>query len=427
MNEKFISRSAGKKIVLPFFLIASFFLLLFTIGLFISSGELSGHYFQPHLLALVHVLLLGFCTMIIFGALYQLLPVLSEQPLFSKRLTVWSCILLSWGTLMLGYSFWIFDSGVIMQIAGSVIFIAVVLHIINVLFSLRGAKSTIALECIATAHLWLLLTVIAGLLLAFNFQFAFLPQNQLHYLALHAHLGLAGWLLLLIIGVGSKLIPMFMLSGKDHSRLIRFSYYIINAALVLFFADVMFTHSYGRSWIYVVLICAGIIGFVLMIIRVRRSSVRKKTDESMKQTFIATFFLLLPAIIALALSFPLDIFRESQLLMFARIYGIALIPGFLVMLILAQTFKVLPFILWLDLKHNGLIPSKFMPRDLYNAKRVAVMLWMWNAGILLLITGNSLNLVWMNYVASGITILSALLYVSNILFMIKNKRVFAEI
>lgn len=426
MNDEFINRSAGKKIVLPFFLIAAFFLLLFTVGLFVCSDELTGHYFQPHLLALVHVLLLGFCTMIIFGALYQLLPVLSERRLFSKQLTIWSCILLSSGTFLLGYSFWIFNSGAIMQIAGSVILVAVVLHIINVLFSLKGTKSTIALECIATAHLWLLLTVIIGLLLAFNFQFAFLPQNQLHYLTLHAHLGLVGWMLLLIIGVGSKLIPMFMLSGKDHSKLIRFSYYIINAALVLFFADVLFTHSYARAWLYVILICAGLAGFVLMIIRVRKSSVRKKTDESMKQTFIAIFFLLLPAIIAMALSSPVNIFNDNQLLTLARIYGIALIPGFLIMLILAQTFKTLPFILWLDLKHKGLVPPKFMPRDLYNAKTVTFMLWMWNIGIVLLIAGNSLSLVGMNYVASGIMTLAALLYLWNILFMLMNKNLLAE-
>ncbi len=423
MNEEFIIRSAGKKVVLPFFLIAAFFLLVFTIGLFVCSDEFSGHYFQPHLLALVHVLLLGFCTMIIFGALYQLLPVISEKPLFSKKLTIWSCIFLCWGTSLLGYAFWIFDSGAIMQIGGSTILIAVVLHIINVLFSLKGSKSTIAIECIATAHIWLLLTVIAGVLLAFNFQFAFLPQNQLHYLALHAHLGLVGWMLLLIIGVGSKLIPMFMLSGKDHSKIIRFSYYIINAALVSFFADVMFTHSYARAWLYVILICTGLGAFVLMLIRVRKSSLRKKEDEPMKQTFIAILFLLLPAMLAVTLSSPVNIFDDNQLLTLARVYGVALIPGFLVMLILAQTFKTLPFILWLDLKHKRLIQPKFMPRDLYNARMVKVMLWMWNTGIVMLIAGNCINILWMNYVATGILNLAALLYLGNILFMLMNNRI----
>lgn len=421
MNEPFVNRAAGKKIVLPFFLTGAFFLLLFTGGLWVCAGELSGHYFQPHLLALVHVLLLGFCTMIIFGALYQLLPVLSEQPLFSRRLTAWSCILLSFGTLLLGYAFWIFDSGVIMQIAGVVILIAVTLHIINVLLSLRRAKSSITFDCISTAHLWLLLTVIAGVLLAFNFQFAFLPQNQLHYLALHAHLGLIGWLLLLIIGVGSKLIPMFMLSGSDHSGLIRFSYYTINAALVLFFGDVLFTHSYARAWLYVILICAGIGAFVLMVVRVKKKSVRKKSDQPMKQTFIAVFFLFLPAVVAFPLFSPVDIFVPDQLLAFARVYGIALIPGFVVMLILAQTFKTLPFILWIDLKHKGRIASKFMPRDLYSDKAVTIMLWMWNAGVVLLIGGSSLTIEIMNYAASGLMSMAALLYLWNILIMLRKR------
>jgi hypothetical protein len=426
MNEAFISRSAGKKIVLPFFLLGAFFLLLFTGGLFVCSGELSGHYFHPHLLALVHVLVLGFCTMIVFGALYQLLPVLSERPLFSKRLTGWCCILLASGTVLLGYAFWIFNSGVIMQVAGFIILTAVILHIINVLLSLKGAKSSITFDCIATAHLWLLLTVIVGLLLVFNFQFAFLPQDQLHYLTLHAHLGLVGWLILLIIGVGSKLIPMFLLSGSDQSKLIRFSYYMINSALVLFFADVLFTHSYARAWCYVIITCAGLCGFALMIARAKKKSVRKKADESMKQTFIAFFFLLLPALLALALSSPGNMFDEKQLLALARVYGIALIPGFLVMLILALTFKTLPFILWIDLKHKGPMPPKFMPRDLYNPRSVMIMLWSWNAGIAALIAGNTIDLIWMNYVGSGIMSLAALLYLFNILFMLTNKKALTE-
>lgn len=419
MNDEFINRSAGKKIVLPFFLFGAFFLLLFTVGLFFCSDEFSGHYFQPHLLALVHVVILGFCTMIIFGALYQFLPVIAERPLYSRKLTVWTLILLLIGTLLLGYSFWTFNIGYVMQIAGIIVLTSILLHTINVLLTLKGAKSTITLDCISTAHLWLLLTVIIGLLLVFNFQFAFLPKDQLHYLGLHAHLGLIGWLLLLVIGVASKLIPMFMLAGGDYSKFIRFSYYTINIALILFFADVLFTHSYARAWLYVIIICSGLFGFAMMILRVRKNSVRKKTDEPMKQTFIAILFLLFPVLITLVRFLPLGIFNESELINLTRIYGIALVPGFFIMLILGQTFKTLPFILWIDLKQKQLIPNKFMPRDLYNSKAVTVMVIVWNAGILVLVLGNTFDLAWMNYFATALMTLSSLFYLLNILFMLR--------
>ena len=50
------------------------------------GAELAGHYYHPRLLALTHVLALGWITLAIFGATYQLVPVVIERPLWSDRL-----------------------------------------------------------------------------------------------------------------------------------------------------------------------------------------------------------------------------------------------------------------------------------------------------------------------------------------------------
>ena len=72
-------------VVLPHYIFAalSFFILAFLI--LISNNSLIGHYFQPKLLAITHVATLGWGTMTIFGALYQLLPVISSSSLFSEK------------------------------------------------------------------------------------------------------------------------------------------------------------------------------------------------------------------------------------------------------------------------------------------------------------------------------------------------------
>jgi hypothetical protein len=41
---------------------------------------LAGHYYQPRLLALTHVIALGWITLAILGATYQLVPVVIERP-----------------------------------------------------------------------------------------------------------------------------------------------------------------------------------------------------------------------------------------------------------------------------------------------------------------------------------------------------------
>ena len=42
---------------------------------------LAGHYYHPRLLALTHAVTLGWITLAIMGASYQLVPVVFERPL----------------------------------------------------------------------------------------------------------------------------------------------------------------------------------------------------------------------------------------------------------------------------------------------------------------------------------------------------------
>src|SRR3970040_755656 len=87
--------------------IASFVLLS---GLLVfNASELQGHYFQPKLLALTHIATLGWITMVMFGAMYQLIPVVLEVKLFSAKLgelQFWVYLL---GILGLVYGFWNFQ------------------------------------------------------------------------------------------------------------------------------------------------------------------------------------------------------------------------------------------------------------------------------------------------------------------------------
>ena len=52
------------------------------------GAVLAGHYYHPRLLALTHVLALGWVTLAIMGASYQIIPVVIERPLFSERLAL---------------------------------------------------------------------------------------------------------------------------------------------------------------------------------------------------------------------------------------------------------------------------------------------------------------------------------------------------
>ena len=73
-------------IVLPHYAFAAVAFLVLFILLFFSADSFIGHYFNPKLLTITHIAALGWGTMIIFGSLYQLLPVILNSSLFSNLL-----------------------------------------------------------------------------------------------------------------------------------------------------------------------------------------------------------------------------------------------------------------------------------------------------------------------------------------------------
>ncbi|KAA3631027.1 MAG: hypothetical protein DWQ02_17005, partial [Bacteroidetes bacterium] len=62
-------------VVVPHFAIAAFGFLFLSLTVFLSAEMFFGHFYQPRLLAITHIAALGWVTMIIIGALYQLIPV----------------------------------------------------------------------------------------------------------------------------------------------------------------------------------------------------------------------------------------------------------------------------------------------------------------------------------------------------------------
>src|SRR5690554_1841577 len=205
----------NSRVIVPFYGTGALFFLLLSMLLFFASGELGGHYFAPKVLTIVHTAALGWGTMMIFGAAYQLLPVISERKLYSSPMAGISYILLTPGTLLLIWSFWTFRVGYPLIAGGSLIVISSLLYAMNTIATIaKSTTESVEKYFILSSALWLFITTLIGLLLAINLSHHFIPRNHLDILKLHAHAGLAGWFLQLITGVSSKLIPMFLL-GKS--------------------------------------------------------------------------------------------------------------------------------------------------------------------------------------------------------------------
>lgn len=402
--------------VLPFYATSAAFFLIWSVLLFLSESVFDVHYFNAHLLAVVHIAALGWGTMTIFGAAYQLIPVISELNLYSSTLALISYCFLTLGTVLIAYSFWFFIMDWHLILGGALILIAALLYSYNVLKTIRifTLFSWERLFLFSSA-LWLITTVVIGLLLAFNFKYPFFTSNHLEILKLHAHVGLAGWFLQLITGVSIRLVPMFLLGKSTKNHLIKASFILQNAGLLLFLLDGYLEAITYRSLIYGTLIGAGIICWLLYIIDVYKKRLKKKIDIPMSHSLWGLIFL----IVAIAF-IPFVYFGVNMKWTF--VYGVFLFMGWISSLILGMTFKTLPFIVWnnhyKNLHGKGKIP---MPKDLYSARMLKIQFWFFMIAIYVLALSLIVEQPLFLKIALGIWIFVPLFYVINVVKILTHK------
>ena len=93
------SRAPSPMLPLGFLIIAALAFVLAGLALPWLAGDLAGHYYHPRILALAHTLTLGWITLTIMGASYQLIPIVLERPVWSERLARWELGLMALGVI----------------------------------------------------------------------------------------------------------------------------------------------------------------------------------------------------------------------------------------------------------------------------------------------------------------------------------------
>lgn len=402
-------------VVTPHFLSGSFVWLFSILLLTFNTEILLDHFFNPRLLAFTHLLVLSWVTTIIFGALYQLLPVILLCKLYSEKLTLITYVLLQIGSLGLFLCFWnkIMDFPLIMS--GLIVCLAILFFGINLFITLlRSTVKRIEKTFIITSFIWLGLTVILGLFLAINFSHPFLELSHIELLKIHAHFGVIGWFSQLIIGVASVLIPMFMLAHNLNKRYLTFSYVLINCALVFGALSKFINLDYGML-ISFFLGALGILSFLLFIYLAFRARVKKKLDIGMKKSMMALFFVLL------AVGFSIPVF--TNILKLETAYFSILIVGFVSTLIMGQTFKTLPFIIWLKEYKSFVGKEKTpLPKDLYSDNLAIWQYRIHTLGFVIVLLGIVIKSTIVLQLGFSLLAMGAILYAKNVLNIILHKR-----
>jgi len=412
-----LGRTTNYKVVLPFYLYAALGFLCGTLLLLLRTDIVGVHYFNPHTLAITHTMALAWGTMIIFGASHQLLPVLLEGKLDSNVLAYMTFGFAAVGIPVLIFSFYFFDAGLPMQIGAVLINIGVLCYVINVFTSaFKSNRRNIHAWYVITAALWLFTTTFFGLLLIFNFGSKIFSGNSVDYLSLHAHLGIVGWFVLMVTGVGSRLIPMFLISKYTDNKMLWLIFALLNIALISFSWLYLLGLPSGLFYVPIILGLIAIAFFGRHCYRAYKQRIRKSVDPQIKTSFISVVQMLVVVIAAVFL------FPDGKFQGIAFIYGFCIFFGWLTAIIMGMTFKTMPFIIWNKVYHNKAHQGKTpAPKDLFNEDIYKIMLYIYLGGFILFITGIIvLNQVVLKTAASALVI-AAVLYVYNVIVTATHK------
>ncbi len=321
----------------------------------------------PRVAAVTHLLTLGWITTSIMGALYQFLPVALAQPIRWQRLAHATFFLHVPGVALFVAGLLLNAPGV--RTVGAALFgTALLLFAFNLAATLRRAENRdVTWWALAAADAALVITVVLGITLALNLSRGFLGQARFLALAVHIHVAAIGWVLLVMMGVGRHLLPMFLLSHGVSDRGNKVAVALVSAGVAWL---VLFHHAPGFVFVppAALLVTAGVAAFLLQAGRLYRHSVKPKLDPGMRLAAAALAFLGLALLLA-----PLALWRGYADPHTAVAYVAALIPGALSLFVAAHYYKILPFLVWYH-RFGPLAGKRPLPRvaDLYDERAANV-------------------------------------------------------
>jgi len=337
---------------LRFFLTAPLFGLLGA-GLLLWLGpETLASRWSPAPLALSHLLALGVITMVMCGALMQMLPVLIGVRVARPRLLGGVChVLLVIGTLLLAAAF-LSGEAAVFRLAAALLALAFVVFL--ALFGhglVRAPQNGDAVRGMRWVWPGLAITVTLGLVLALGHGALGLALHRPLLTDLHLSWGLAGWVALLVAVVAWQVVPMFQMTPPYPYRLRRW----LAPLTILALAGLSLLEWLAPSYAFApaLLLIALVMVFCAQTLRLLARRRRGRADASMR----LWQFGLVMAISACLLALWQQLAAPGSTPFPAMLPVLLFMTGFALSIILAMLIKIMPFLVWLHLQQLAARPG----------------------------------------------------------------------
>ncbi|MDX1645252.1 MAG: hypothetical protein R3244_12925, partial [Thermoanaerobaculia bacterium] len=353
----------------------------------VSPRSLGGFYYHPKLIAVVHLVTLGWLTSSILGALYLILPMALRSPLPARPADRWGFWLFVVGTLGMVSHFWIAEpSGMVWS---ALLVVAAIGRVgWRTLSALSRAPAPDEHRLpffLAFANM--LLAALLGMAIGIDKSIDILPGFTLHHVYAHAHLAVLGWVTFMVMGASYRLLPMMLPAAVPRGGDLTAS--AVTAEIGLLWLTTAL--AAGSDWAgpAALLYLAGLALFLRRLLWMR--SHPKPAPKQLVRPDFGVLHLtaaLAYLIAAIAVGMALLWAPGAPHGALAMVYGVLGLVGFLSQMVAGVSVRLLPLFAWLrQFAASGFVEIPPSPHAIVHRPLHRLAFWLWMVGPAILAFG----------------------------------------
>jgi hypothetical protein len=399
------------KLISPFFILGSLFYLLASVYIFFFTSD---NFFiqDTKVLAFVHLFLLGFVMMVIFGAMAQLVPVVLEVGHAAVELfyVIWP--LLSIGTILMVVGF--LTSPSLLPYGGTVVLISMMIFVMEIFSTMRNVKKmNLVMSSVLISNTFLFFGIIFGLTMALGYA-GTIEVDIMALLRSHVYLVIGGYIIITLMGLSVVLLPMFGLSHGFSMKPLTISITLMSVSVVMVVIS-SFVEYLVIEYIAYSLAVLSLFLYFYLVYTIFKTRARKEIDiyaVSLMYAYISMLVALVFGVSYLISGFePLLI--ASAWLMFFGFFGFA---------VTGHMYKIIPFLVWFE-RFSPLVGKEKVPMlaDMLPKRSSQAQLVFCAAGVTVITFAILLQDDTLIKAGASFLVVGALALVRNVFYMINYK------